>query len=101
MIASLTSLIASRYKSHSDQALYNRPFQKTFGGRTTIVIFFKKAYECTRCTFVGKKMKTEMTNCRFRPLRKCEEANEELQVDLTVPILDDFGLTFCILFAID
>ena len=51
-----------------------------------------KASECSACTEIGKKLKSVIPHCKWAPLPKCVEPNDEIQIDFGGPILNAKGI---------
>ena len=50
-----------------------------------------KASECKVCTEIGKNLKSVIPHCKWSPLPKCVEPNEEIQINFVGPILNKKG----------
>ena len=50
------------------------------------------ASECKACMEIGKNLKSVIPHCKWAPLSKCVEPNDEIQKEFGEPILNDKGL---------
>ena len=50
-----------------------------------------KASECKACTEIGKNLKSVISHCKWAPLPKCIEPNDEIEIDFGGPILIENG----------
>ena len=48
-----------------------------------------KTSECKACTEIGKNLKSVIPHCKWAPLRKCVEPNDEIQIGFGRPILNE------------
>ena len=48
-----------------------------------------KASECKACTEIGKNLKSVIPHCKWAPLPKCVEPNDEIQIEFGGPILSE------------
>ena len=51
-----------------------------------------KTSECKACTEIGKNSKSVIPHCKWAPLPKCVEPNDEIQMDFGGPILNEMGI---------
>ena len=48
-----------------------------------------KASECKTCTEIGKNLKSVILHCKWSPLTKCIEPNDEIQIYFVGPIINE------------
>ena len=60
-----------------------------------------KASECKACTEIGKNLKSVIPHRKWTPLPKCSEPNDEIQIDLGGPILNEKGIEQYFITSID
>ena len=51
-----------------------------------------KASECKACSEIRKNLKSVIPHCKYAPLPKCVEPNDEIQIDFGGPILNEKGI---------
>ena len=60
-----------------------------------------RASECKACTDIGKNLKPLIPRSKWLPLTKCNESNEEMQIDFRCPNLNKKVIQKFFLIAID
>ena len=60
-----------------------------------------KASECKACTEIGKNLKSVILHCKWAPLSKCVEPNDEIQIDFSGPILNEKGVEQYFITSVD
>ena len=60
-----------------------------------------KASECKACKEIGKNSKSVIPHCKWAPLTKCIEPNDEIQIDFGGPILNEKDIEQFLLTSVD
>ena len=60
-----------------------------------------KASECKACTEIGKNLKLVIPHCKWAPLPKCVEPNDEIQIEFGGPILNEKGIEQYFITSVD
>ena len=60
-----------------------------------------KSSECKACTEIGKTLKSVIPHCKWAPLPKCVEPNDEIEIDFGGPIPNEKGIEQYFITSVD
>ena len=64
-------------------------------------VILAEASECKACTEIGKNLNLVMPHCKWTPLPKCIEPNDEIQIDFCGQIINEKGIEQFFITSVD